>query len=132
MKQQAGLWIDHREAVVVTLTESEETVKHVASQVGKHDEHSGPGSFESQKVKADDSRQRALTEHLNSYFDSVIESLPAIDGVLCFGPGEAKTQLKQRMSDKHWGGRLAPVETVDRMTDPQIVAKIKAHFLMPQ
>jgi len=135
MKQQAGLWIDHREAVIVTLTESRETVKHVASHVEKHEKHSGPGSsgpFESQKVKADDSRQRSQTEHLNSYYDSVIESLAASDGVVvCFGPGEAKTQLKQRMLDKHLGGRLGPLETADNMTDPQIVAKVKAHFHRP-
>jgi len=133
MKQQAGLWIDHREAVIVTLTASGETVEHVPSHVGKHEERSGPatgpGVFESQKVKADDSRQRSLTGHLNSYYDAVIESLPDTDGVLCFGPGEAKSQLKQRMVEKHLGDRLGPVETVDWMTDPQIVAKVKAHFL---
>jgi len=132
MKLHAGLWIDHREAVIVTLNEAGETVEHVASHAGKREERSAGGSqgaFESQKVKADDSRQHSLTEHLNTYYDAVIDSLPNIEGVLCFGPGEAKTQLKQRMVEKHWPGHLAPVETVDRMTEPQIVAKVKEHFL---
>ena len=132
MKHGTGLWIDHREAVIVTLTETGETVQHVASHVGNHNEHTGSAggteSLESQKVKADDSRQHALTGHLNTYYDSVISSLASSEGVLCFGPGEAKTQLMQRMVDRHLGGRLGPLQTVDRMTDPQIVAKVRAHF----
>ena len=48
--------------------------------------------------------------------------------VLIFGPGEAKTELKQRL-DKHPGaGRDVAVETSDKLTTRQVVAKVRTHF----
>jgi hypothetical protein len=47
---------------------------------------------------------------------------------LLFGPGEAKGELKKRLERKKMGGRIAAVETVDKMTDGQIAAKVRKHF----
>ncbi len=41
MKREIGLWIDHREAIVVILTDSGEEIKHIASNNGKHIRYSG-------------------------------------------------------------------------------------------
>lgn len=45
-----------------------------------------------------------------------------------FGPGEAKNELKQRLEVNNLGGRIVGIETVDKMTEPQIAAKIRQHF----
>ena len=48
--------------------------------------------------------------------------------ILIFGPGEAKGELRKRLEKSKLGGRIAGVETVDKMTDRQIAAKIRQYF----
>jgi hypothetical protein len=51
------------------------------------------------------------------------------DSILIFGPGEAKGELKARLEKDKLGGRVVGIETSDKMTDPQIVAKVRDHYL---
>jgi hypothetical protein len=78
---------------------------------------------------ADNARQRELTKHLNSYYDQVISSLRNAGAILIMGPGEAKGELKKRIEITNLEGRIVDVETVDKMTDRQIVAKAREHSL---
>ncbi len=49
--------------------------------------------------------------------------------VLLFGPGEAKLQLKERLGrSKVSSESIITVESTDKLTDPQIVAKVKEHY----
>ena len=47
---------------------------------------------------------------------------------MIFGPGEAKDELKERLERNNLGGSIVGIETVDKMTDHQIAAKIRHHF----
>jgi len=69
-----------------------------------------------------------LTEHLNIYYDAVIASIGDAESILIFGPGEAKGELNKRLKRNKLGGRIAGVETVDKMTDRQIAAKVRQRF----
>ena len=51
------------------------------------------------------------------------------DSIWIFGPGEAKVELEKRLKQEDLGGRIVGVETVDKMTDHQIAAKVRDHFL---
>ena len=132
MTGKAGVWIDHRRAVVVALTSDGEQIATVASHVEKHPERGGDsplkGRYEALQVPADDSRQRALTGELNHYYDSVIAAVRGFQQVLLFGPGEAKGELQKRLVQMKLGGLLTAVEAEDKMTEPQIVAKVRKHF----
>ena len=86
------------------------------------------GPYESYQVPADDIRQRARTGHLNLYYDAVIASIGDAESILIFGPGEAKVELKKRLVKSKPGGRIEAIETVDKMTDRQIAAKVRQHF----
>ena len=80
-------------------------------------------------MPADDIRQRELTGRLNSYYDEVVSCIREAESILIFGPGEAKGELKKRLEKDNLSGRLVGIDTSDKMTDPQIVAKVKEHFL---
>jgi hypothetical protein len=131
-KDKAGVWIDHRKALIVVLSDAAERTALIVSEVEKHPERSGDsplkGSYESAQVPADDSRQRALTEELNIYYDAVVAALGNAESIFIFGPGEAKGELKKRLVKSKLGARVAAVETVDKMTDRQIVAKVREYF----
>jgi hypothetical protein len=132
MSSNAGLWIDHRNAVIVTLTASGEHTAHIVSNVEKHLERGGDsplkGAYEARQVPADDRRQRALTGELNVYYDAVKAALRDSQHVLLFGPGEAKGELHKRLERTTGGPRVVAVETADKMTDAQIIAKVRVYF----
>ena len=132
MTTNVGLWIDHRKAIVVTVTENGDETRIIISAAEKQLRRSGDsplkGRFERQRVVADDSQQRGLTGHLNSYYDAVIASIDDAESILIFGPGEAKGELKKRLERKHLGERIAVLETVDKMTGRHIAAKIRTYF----
>lgn len=70
-----------------------------------------------------------LTEHLNTYYGQVISHLRDAEAVFLFGPGEAKGEFEKRLAKDRPGNRVVTVETADKMTNPQIVEKVKKHFL---
>jgi hypothetical protein len=76
-------------------------------------------------VPADGSRQRAFTGHLNICYQAVIASLRDAESILIFGPGEAKGELQERLEECNLGRRIVGVETVGKMTDRQIAAKVR-------
>jgi hypothetical protein len=135
MTGKAGVWIDHRRAVVVSLTSDGEHIATIASNVEKHPERGGDsplkGKYEARQVPADDSRQRALTGELNQYYDSVIAAVRGFEQMILFGPGEAKGELHKRLDKLKLGALVTGVETEDKMTEPQIVAKVRDHFGIP-
>ena len=132
MTDRAGVWIDHRSAFIVELTSEGERSSRILSKVEKHPERGGDspleGPYEARQVPADDRRQRALTGELNVYYDAVIGALCHCDRLILFGPGEAKGELHERLVKRKLGPRVAAVETEDKMTDPQVVAKVRAFF----
>ena len=132
MTHNAGIWIDHRKAVIVELTPDGETIKIVQSQVEKHPERGGDspmkGSYEARQVPADDSRERALTGDLNHYYDAVIAALPHDVSLLLFGPGEAKGEFHKRIVKTTPAAQISAVQTDDKMTDKQVIAKVHTHF----
>jgi hypothetical protein len=132
MRTTVGLWIDHRKAIIVTVTDKGEEIVLIISKVEKQLRRSSDsplrGPYESQQVHADDSQQRTFTGHLNVYYDAVIAGIGDAESILIFGPGEAKGELKKRLVKNRLGGRIAAVETVDKMTDRQIAAKVRQHF----
>jgi hypothetical protein len=75
-----------------------------------------------------DSRQRTLAGHLNRYYDAVIACIGHDESILIFGLGEAKGELKKRLEKSKLDGRIAGVETVDKMTNRHIAAKVRQYF----
>ncbi|MGE5737560.1 MAG: hypothetical protein ACM34F_01615 [Betaproteobacteria bacterium] len=126
MTRQVGLWIDHRETLVVSLSDQGEATTRIESGMEKHVRFSGGNR--SEEGSADDQRDRQFTAHLNRYYDEVISHIRDAESILLFGPGEAKVELEKRLASKGLGGRIVGVETVDKMTAPQIAAKVRRHF----
>lgn len=126
MKKQIGLWIDHREAIIVALGEQGEETRRIESGMEQYIRFSGgPGSGNS---LAEDQRDRRFTNYLNNYYDEVISHVREAESILIFGPGEAKGELKTRLESQKLGERIVAVETEDKMTDRQIAAKVRQHF----
>jgi hypothetical protein len=135
MKSQVGLWIDHREAKIVMLsadtgnTQRSGLTDAVASGIEKHVRFAGASAEDG---SADDQRDRQFASHLNKYYDEVIKHLDGADSIFICGPGEAKGELKKRLISKGLGERISGVQTVDKLTDRQLEALLRQHFLAPK
>lgn len=132
MNKQTGMWIDHSRAFICKLTDKGETIQSIFSNVEKHRSRAGDlplqGPFEALKVPESDSQQKSYTGYLNIYYDEVIDFLSDSEEIIIIGPGEAKGEFKKRLEIKNPDNRIVGFETVDNMTDNQIVAKIKTLF----
>jgi stalled ribosome rescue protein Dom34 len=132
MKKVAGLWIDHRQAIVVTFVGQAEVIKRIVSNMEKHVRYSGASQPKDQTESHDDSaediRDRRFDEHLSTFYDEVIASLSEVDAILILGPGEAKVELQKRLEAQEPRGRIVAIEAADKMTDGQIAAQIRQHF----
>ena len=124
MKKQMGLWIDHRETVIVIVTNEKEETKRITSNMEKHVRFSGGAQLSS----SEDIRDNKFSGHLNNYYAEVIACLRDAESILIFGPGEAKGELKNQLESEGLGSHVVALEAADKMTDRQIAAKVRERF----
>jgi len=124
MKREVGIWIDHRKTVIVSVTDKGEETSLIKSDMEKHVRYSGAA----QEDSAEDQRDARFTGHLNKYYDQVISRIRDAESILILGPGEAKVELEKRLEGEGLSGRVVGIETVDKMTNRQIAAKVRKRF----
>ncbi len=123
MKINVGVWIDHRKALVVRLHDDTEETHSIVSDIGKHVRYAGG--------KPEDQIENKFTNQLNEYYAKVISLLKDAGAILILGPGEAKGELSKRLSAELSDSHIVGVETADKMTVNQIIARVRSHFLVP-
>ena len=134
MKEIAGVWIDHNEAVVVKLNGDDERVIKVTSEVeARHRSTGGVRSSSpfSHRTTASGRKMEAhRREDLRRFFDEVDQTLGAFDALFIIGPGECKKEFYARIAvkgrDLHRIEGMAAAES--NLTIPQIVHTVRAHF----
>jgi hypothetical protein len=132
MANKVGVWIDHKKAIVVSISDKDREIKKIAFDIGQPIRAAG-GSRSTKPYKpkeyvAEDTLERKLENDRKDYYDDVIATLRGADAVLILGPGEAKGELLKRVQSKKLRGVSVELETVDKMTDGQIAAKVALHF----
>ncbi len=126
MKKEVGLWIDHRQAVMVSVTAEGEEIRCISSNLEKHVRYAGGAA--SAHGSAEDQRDRQFAGHLDKYYDEVVRCIGDAESILIFGPGEAKGELEKRLDSADLGARIVGVEAADKMTDAQITAQVLQRF----
>jgi len=137
MEKLFGLWVDHEKAIIVSLMRGSHKVIHVESEVEGHfrlkdDSQSiSPSNLQGNTIESKmDSRYR---KYLNIYFQQIINLLKEAKRIFIFGPGEAKIELKKMIEkNKLFSNKISDIETTDKLTEPQIVAKVKKYFEQKQ
>jgi stalled ribosome rescue protein Dom34 len=135
MNTNAGVWIDHREAMIVFVSkqglETKKIASNVEKQLGRFEGARSTQPQEAQRIPTENSQKRDFMNSLQQYYDRVFKEIVNVEGVLIFGPGAAKNEFKKRI-EKNWSqDRLLVLETADKMTDNQIAAKVREFFRKP-
>lgn len=123
MNKRAGLWIDHRKAVIVMIAEDGEETTEITSDMEQHVRFSG--KTDSEDGSRENVRDRQFEKRLNLYYDRVVEVVRGADIIQIFGPGEAKGVLRKRLGHHGLQSRVLAIEAADKMTDRQIAAKVR-------
>ena len=130
MKSKIGLWIDHRQTVIVRVLETGEETSRINSNLPKRVRFSGASSDRSDTnphaATSEFKRERRFEGLWDRYYDEVIARLADSDAIFILGPGEAKFELQKRLEKQSRASVV--VEAADKMTENQIVAKVRQHF----
>jgi peptide subunit release factor 1 (eRF1) len=130
--KRVGLWIDHKKAIIVIESEQGEDIQQIESGVGRHVHYRGashPKSpYSAQYQQGDDQLDNKYAEQLKKFYDKVITYVRDAEAVLILGPGEAKTEFEKRLVHDKVNAQVVGVETADKMTDPQIAARVRKYF----
>ena len=127
MKKEIGLWVDHRQAVIVALTDSGEQIIRIRSDAEKQIRFAG-GSRKDGLQTTESIRGKKLDSRLAKYFDDILVHIRDAEMIQIFGPGEAKNELAKHLEKEGLKERIVAIETMDNMTDNQISAKVRERF----
>lgn len=132
MSMNIGLWIDHKKAIVMFITENGEETKIIISNVERQRRRTGSsplkGAVERVKFSNDINEKRNYMLHLATYYDSVIACVQNAESILILGHGEAKNELKSRMDEKKLGEKIKAVETIGFITSNNLKKRIRDFF----
>jgi hypothetical protein len=133
MKKFIGLWIDHQKAIIVSFDGKAHKVTRVNSDVEKHTRMSGGSRskvpYGPMDIADERKADRRHEQQLNLYYQGITNLLTDVDKIFIIGPGEAKTELAKHLEKtKLIDISHIAIEPADKMTENQIVAKIRKHF----
>lgn len=134
--KKIGIWIDHKEAILVSLQNEQIDVKHIESGADSHYKPSGgwkaSGTSVAQAVSKEQTADERLKHQLHLYYQQVTAEIGKVERAYICGPGAAKNELeKEILKNKNIHVRIEAVEACDKMTEKQIVAKVKSFFHIP-
>ena len=127
MKKNIGLWVDHREAVIVTVTDADEQITRIKSDSEKQVRLPG-GSRKDGRQETENVRDKKFANNLDQFYNDITAQIRHAELIQIFGPGEAKGELVKHLGAEGLKEHIVEVATADNMTDNQIVAKVRERF----
>lgn len=135
MKRQTGIWIDTSKAIIITLEAgNNEKIFEIESDVENrvyHDKEGDKGNFSGIHHGNNETKfENRKKEQMDFFIKEVLAYVKGADELFVFGPAEAKIRLEQKIHDeKLFIHKLKAVETADKMTLNEIVAKVKKFYI---
>ena len=133
MQKLFGIWIDQEKAKIIALIGKEVKITYIDSGAGGHFRMSGGTrskvAYGPMSIADERKVDRRRKHRLQKYYSEVVKQLSDADKIFILGPGEAKVELKRHLEESQpLAGKIAAVEPVDKMSEKQIVAKVKSYY----
>jgi len=133
MIREAGMWINHTKAIIVTISGEEEEIRQVRSNIESHIRFSG-GSlanplYGTSNISGEGKQGQMLKNCITAFYDNVGLMIRNTDSLWIFGPGEAKTELIKHLERDHFPTNILGVETMEKIADRQFAAKVRQLYL---
>lgn len=132
MKSNAGIWIDRQHAILVSISSVGQEISHFAvgepepfptttESIAQH--HHRPNDFQ-----AEDRTERKEQAARQRMYDAVLSAISGVESLFILGPGEAKQEFAKYIESKRLRNMQVEIETSDKMTEPQLAAKVRQYF----
>lgn len=133
MKNNVGLWVDHVKAFIVTLkTKGDIDTQTVTSDVEPLVKSTGGGRTKTPYSKGGVSvdKSKLKQQHqLKGYYENIIEQIACADKIYLFGPGTAKKELYHEIQNNApLAAKVISIDAADKMTEPQMIAKVRNYY----
>ncbi len=136
MKRQVGIWMNTDKAVLVNLLDGkEENVQTIESDIEARPHNPGdnkPGARSGTILLDVDKKKTHRKNHqMHEYFEKVMDSIsPDTDEIYLFGPANTKKHFEKELKkNSKINPQKLEVESADKMTQPQLIAQVKNHFI---
>ncbi len=131
MVRNIGVWLDKEKAYLISVNGGKHSIEKVESNVESRVRYEGESKSFSGRGGAffNPSKKRTKREkhQLSHYLSDINSRLSDASNILIFGPADAKKELKKvliRRKDKP----AISIESAEKMTENQMVARVKDHF----
>ncbi|MGB5653995.1 MAG: hypothetical protein WBM56_09210 [Robiginitalea sp.] len=131
--KQIGIWMDKKEAYVVSVSQGETAMHTVPSELEFFNPKGGSRSktrWGPQQVVHDSRYTERETHQLHRYYDRLADELRDADAIVLFGPAGTNSDFKKRLDAEYpaIGARVRDVRTADSMTSNQVKALVREYF----
>ena len=132
MAMKAGIWIDHKRAIVVLITDAGRDLKTIdlesGQPIGRTGRTRATNKYTPNDFVAEDKLGRKVENARKNDYDKVMATFRGADSLLILGPGEAKEEFSRHLKAKKLRGVVVALETADKLTERQLAAKVQACF----
>ena len=131
--RRVGIWIDQKEANLITLTSNAINSKTIYSDIETRVRIEGEkthfGRFGDQYLIDEKGKENRIREYTQKYLQRVIKELAKADEIFLFGPAQAKFKLEKLISDlPQLAIKLKETRTAENMTHNQKLAYVKDFY----
>ena len=130
MDRNVGLWIDHKQAYLIWYEEGR--VEVIPSEIEPPEHFSGGTQLGGKLNQKGDMELRHNDRYrlkLTKFYKQIVASLQDVNSIFIMGPGEAKIEFEKILKrHKAMQKRLVKVETADKMTKNQMIARVKKFY----
>lgn len=132
MKKQIGIWLDFREAHLITLAGEENKVKIISSEIEDFNIKGGARSKTPYGPMDVTSEKKYLERNKNQvdrYYSKIMEYVKDAEEIFIMGPAEAKIGLRKKMVNTNtFHPFIKGFETADSISENQKVARVREFF----
>ncbi len=132
MKKQKGVWLDIRNAHIVTVSEKDTQMKTLISGIEEFNPKGGSGTstpYGAQDSISESSYLKRKKLQTRKFFEAILSEIKDAEAIVLMGPAKMRIALQQFLeSNPMFKGELLGNVSADSMTDNQIKAAIKEYF----
>jgi len=131
--KKTGIWLDQKEANIITLIGDIVNSKTIHSDIETRERFEGEtkafGRFGDQFLNNEKSKKNKINDQTTKYLNLIIKEIEQTDEILIFGPAQTKIKLENLIQNNaNISSKLVEVQKAENMTENQKVAYVKKFF----
>jgi len=133
MTRNVGVWLDHENAMLVTLSDAGEKRRKLSSEVERHTRAHGGGRSANPQggfdVSTGKRADRRRSHQIKSWFEEIVEAIGDADRIYLGGPGEAKREfLKNLEKRRELAEKVVGMDSAPALTENQWAAMVRDFY----